>query len=122
MHQGPTEGLWDQANWGRGSSSRTAKQELETRSTGTVADTDSASELDAVQKDHVKVETRRNISDAQVPGGDVVAGDNLRLCIDDVVDTVVGHEVGLDSREEKHGSIGSTAAADVPSVRFSHFL
>ena len=70
----------------------TAKEDVELRSTGAVGDTDGAGELD------------------EVGGGDVVTLDERPLLVDDLVDTEVGVEVGLDVLEEGDGTVGASTS------------
>ena len=49
---------------------------------------------------------------SQVGGGDVVALDERTLLVDDLVDTIVRVEVGLNVIEESDRSIGTSATAD----------
>ncbi len=89
------EGLWD-GQVGRGLGGiRTADEHRETRSTRTVADTDGTSELDATGR-MSRMRCRRYAVGLQVSRGDVVALDERALFVDDLVDTVVRVEVGLD--------------------------
>ena len=46
----------------------------------------------------------------QVSGGEVVALDEGALLVDDLVDTIVRVEVGLDVLEESNRAVGTSAA------------
>ena len=74
----------------------TAKEDVELRSTGAVGDTDGTGELD------------------EVSSGDVVALDERPLLVDDLVDAVVGVEVGLDVFEDGDRTVSAST-----SVRMS---
>lgn len=75
-----------------GGRSGTAEEEVETRSTRTVADTDRTSELH------------------EISGGDVVLSDEGLLRVDDVVNAVVGVEVGLNVVEDDDGAVGTSSS------------
>ena len=53
---------------------------------------------------------------SQVGGGDVVALDERTLLVDDLVDTIVRVEVGLNVIEESDRSIGTSATADASAT------
>ena len=77
-----------------------AKEDVELGSTGAVRDTDCACELD------------------EVGGGDVGAGDEWRLLIDNFVDSGIGVEVGLDALEYGDRTVStSTTAWALESLR-----
>ncbi len=47
----------------------------------------------------------------QVGGGEVVAGDERPLLVDDLVDTEVGVEVGLDVLKKGNGAVSTSTSA-----------
>ena len=108
------ERLRDEAVGGGLSRRWTTEEELHDRCTRAVADTDGTSKLDAVQRVSLRPRELEPLlsSYVQVSGGEVVALDELPLFVDDLIDTKVRVEVGLNVIEESDRSIGTSATAD----------
>ena len=90
-----------------------ADEDGELRSTWAVADTEGTGELDAVGFCQSHVLVMEGLERLQVSRGEVVALDDGALLVDDLVDTKVRVEVGLDTLEDGDGAVGASTSVGV---------
>ncbi len=94
-----------------------AEEDVQARRPGAVADTNGTGELNAIHGDSQDSVDSVIIQYSQICGGQIGTLHERTLLVDDLVDTIVRVEVGLDVLKEGNGAV-STSTSVGTYVRF----